>query len=147
MHMDLVDTEHEAHAGAVNVCVQNSHTGTGQAQRHGEICRHRGLAYPALARGHPNDVGNFAKERNLRLFRSIAYAAGIGGKGHLHLSSPQPLHNGNALVLEPVADGACRSREHQVKGNLGPFDFQILYKVQFHDVLVQIGILDSLEGA
>ena len=92
-------------------------------------------------------MGNFAKERNLGLFGSIAYAAGIGDKSDLHLSSPQPLHNRNALVLESVTDGACRSRKYQVKSNLGPFDFQVLHKVQLHDVLVQIGILDGLEGA
>ena len=143
----LVDTEHEAHARAINICVQNPYACTGQAQRHGEVRRHRRFSYAALARGHPNNMRNLAKERNLGLFGSIAYAPRIGGKGHLYFRRAQPLHNRNALVLEPVADGACRSREHQVKGNLGPFDFQILYKVQLHDVLVQIGILDCPEGA
>ena len=48
----VVDAQHDAHGGAVDVRVQEAHAGPGLRQGRGEVGGHGGLAHAALARGH-----------------------------------------------------------------------------------------------
>ena len=93
-------------------------------------------------------MGDFIDVRNFRsLCRRIsAFDAALSGKGHIHFACAQRLDNGNALVLELVPDRARRRCKTKVKAYLVTVDFQILDKIQFHDILMQIGILNRPQG-
>ena len=143
-----VDAEHEPHARAIDVGIQDSHSGTREAERHCEVRCHSGLAHAALAARNRDHMRHFTDVGNLRSLRCRigAFHAALRRKRYVHLACAKALDDGNALVLELVTDGACRSREPQVEAHLVALYLQVLDKVQFHDVLVQVRILDRTQG-
>ena len=54
--------EHQRHVGAVDVAVDDADGGAALPQRQRQVHRHRGLADPALARGHRDRVADLGDE-------------------------------------------------------------------------------------
>ena len=137
-------THHHGLAGTVNICVQQTHTGTfgGQCQR--QVGSGSGFTHTAFARSHSDDVFHLRQQSH----------AGLRRVRH-HLAADRHLHRGNAwhlrhhvfeLLPVRVPQTFGRVAQHQIKTDDAVLDAQVFDGFGCHKILAGQRVRHGLQG-
>lgn len=138
--------QQRGNGGPVQVRVENSHPCPPLAQGAGQVDCHRGLAHPALATGHGDDVGH-AREacRHERRLQRLWV-----GRNHLHVGVADPgqgAEGGFSVAPQAAARIAPGERLDLAADALAArIHPQMLGHAQRHHVTAQVAVHDTAKG-
>ena len=135
--------EHLGNVGAVDIAVEEPHSGALLRQGDCEVDRGRGLPDAPLARTHRDDVPDAGNRLTPEAPTGAHVGRHVGPRcGHALERCDLALRFGLQLVLHR----AGRRRELDREIHLAALDLDVLHEAEGHDVLVEIRVLHVPQG-